>query len=240
MRTSRPYILQGFMLTAIAVLILMSSVSHATQEKDWHFNGTVIEACSCPMFCSCYFNTEPALNHTEHGAEHFCRFTMAYKINAGHHGDTRLAGVKFWLAGDLGASWKHGKTEWAVITFQPGTTDAQKSGVVTVLRHIFPVEWKSFEIGEDAPIEWTATKDRAEAKLAGGAKAHVILNRWQGMNGETGVFKNIAYFAAPRNNGFKMMPNEIETWKVGERAFTYRGTTGFMVTVDMRSDDVAM
>ena len=59
------------------------------------------------------------------------------------------------------------------------------------------------------------------------------------MDGEAGVLSNVAYFAAPRNSGFKMMPNEIETWKVGDNAFEFSGTTGFMITVDMSSDDVA-
>ena len=59
------------------------------------------------------------------------------------------------------------------------------------------------------------------------------------MGGETGVLENIAYFGAARNNGFKMMPNEIETWKVGDKAFKFNGTTGFMITVDMTSADVS-
>ena len=59
------------------------------------------------------------------------------------------------------------------------------------------------------------------------------------MQGKAGVLENIAYFAAPRNSGFKMMPNEIETWKVGDKAFKFSGTTGFMITVDMKSADVA-
>lgn len=240
MQNYRMSILIGSVLVALAVLTVASPVSFATADKDWHFNGTVIEACSCPMFCPCYFNTKPALNHTEHGAEHFCRFSMAYKINTGHHGSTDLAGVKFWVAGDLGANWKDGATEWAVVTFQPGTSDAQKTGVTIILSHMFPVQWKSFEVAPDAEIEWSATGDRAEAKLAGGAHAHIILNKWQGLEGATGVLTNIAYFAVPRNNGFKMMPNEIETWKVGDKAFTYKGTTGFMVTVDMTSGDLAM
>ena len=164
---------------------------------------------------------------------------MAYKVNKGHHGDTDLSGVKFWVAGDLGDSWEDGTTEWAIVTFAKGTTDAQKAGVATALGHIFPVKWNSFEVAEDAEIEWAASDERAEAKLAGGDNAHIILNKWQGMGGETGVLSNIAYFAAPRNNGFKMMPNEIETWKVGDRAFEFSGTTGFMVTVDMSSADLA-
>lgn len=240
MKNYKAYILTRTALIVCAVFGVALPVTFAAGDKDWHFNGTVIEACSCPMFCPCYFNTEPALRHTEHGPEHFCRFSMAYKVNKGHHGSTDLAGVKFWVAGDLGASWKKGNTEWAVVTFQPGTTEAQKAGVATALRHIFPVKWKSFEVAEDAEIEWTATEERAEAKLAGGANAHIILNKWQGMGGEAGMFTNIAYFGAPRNSGFKMMPNAIEAWRVGDKAFEFKGTTGFMTTVDMQSDDLAM
>lgn len=238
MQIYKSYITNRVAMMALAVILMASPALSTAKDIDWHFNGTVIEACSCPMFCPCYFNTEPALNHTEHGAEHFCKFNMAYKVNKGHYGDTDLAGVKFWIAGDLGASWKKGNTEWAIITFQSGTTEAQKAGVATALRHIFPVKWKTFEVAEDAEIEWKATEYRAEAKLAGGAKAHMILNKWQGMERKTGVLQNIAYFGAPRNNGFKMMPNEIETWKVGEKAFEFKGTTGFMVTVDMKSSDL--
>jgi hypothetical protein len=230
--------LAGGVVVAVVGLLVVAPMVLAGDAADWHFNGTVIEACSCKMFCPCYFNTSPAGTH-EHGSEHFCKFNMAYKVNEGHHGDTDLAGVKFWVAGDLGDSWEDGTTEWAIVTFASGTTDAQKAGVATALGGIFPVTWKSFEVAADAEIEWAASGDRAEAKLAGGENAHIILNKWSGMDGETGVLENIAYFAAPRNNGFKMMPNEVETWKVGDKAFEFRGTTGFMVTVDMSSADLA-
>lgn len=227
-------------LAVVTVVLMAATVSFADQKKDWHFNGTVIEACSCPMFCQCYFNTEPAIHKTAKGAEHFCKFNMAYKINKGYYGDTDLAGVKFWVAGDLGHSWKSGHTEWAVITFQPGTTEEQKAGVATALSHIFPVKWGAFKVAEDADIQWAATEDRAEAKLANGKMAHIVLKKWQGMEGRTGILENIAYFGAARNNGFKMMPNEIETWKVGDQAFKFKGTTGFMITVDMKSSDLKM
>ena len=111
--------------------------------------------------------------------------------------------------------------------------------VAVALKKKFPVEWESFEVAEDAEIEWGVEGDRSEAKLAGGEKAHIILNKHPGLDGETGVLQNIAYFGAPRNSGFEMRPNEIETWKVGDKAFEHRGTTGFMVTVDMSSEDVA-
>ena len=56
---------------------------------DWAMNATIIEACSCPMFCQCYFGTQPAAHaegghdaHAGHqhgeGGEHYCKFNNAY------------------------------------------------------------------------------------------------------------------------------------------------------------------
>src|SRR5574342_128996 len=67
-------------------------------SPDWAMNATVIEACSCPMFCQCYFNAEPANHagpgHEGHrgasGATHFCRANNAYRINKGHYGTVSL------------------------------------------------------------------------------------------------------------------------------------------------------
>src|SRR5262245_27304690 len=55
-------------------------------QAEWAVNATAIEACSCPMFCQCYFNTKPAAHataaeHSHHGGTHFCRANLAYKIN---------------------------------------------------------------------------------------------------------------------------------------------------------------
>ena len=36
-----------------------------------------------------------------------------------------------------------------------------------------------------------------------------------------------------------MMPNEIETYREGDKAFEFKGTNGFMLTFDMNSKDVA-
>src|SRR5256885_4650034 len=66
---------------------------------DWSMNATIIEACSCPMFCQCYFDTKPAAHsahegHEHHHAdataataggaegagEHFCKMDNAYRV----------------------------------------------------------------------------------------------------------------------------------------------------------------
>src|SRR4051812_9723062 len=53
------------------------SAAQAAENQSWAIKADYIEACSCHLFCSCYFNTEPE------GAHH-CEFNNAIKISQGH------------------------------------------------------------------------------------------------------------------------------------------------------------
>src|SRR5689334_18112068 len=107
-------------IAALATVLLFLSAARSappppTTQPSWSMNATIIEACSCPMFCQCYFDTKPAghakdahAGHEGHeghqhgeGAEveHYCKFNNAYKVNHGNYGDTKLDGAKFWMAG---------------------------------------------------------------------------------------------------------------------------------------------
>jgi hypothetical protein len=35
-----------------------------------------------------------------------------------------------------------------------------------------------------------------------------------------------------------MMPNEVEAYRIGDKAFEYKGTNGFMITLDINDKDV--
>ncbi|RPI74174.1 MAG: hypothetical protein EHM47_04355, partial [Ignavibacteriales bacterium] len=58
-----------FLLYIIFLLISTVTISQEQPELKWSFNASLIEACSCPMFCQCYFNPEPAAHsgHSSHG-----------------------------------------------------------------------------------------------------------------------------------------------------------------------------
>lgn len=88
-------------------------------------------------------------------------------------------------------------------------------------------------------MEWKADPMRAEARLDGGKVAEVILKRSDSaMSDGPVVIKNLKYWGVPRNEGFIMMPNEVEAYRGGEKPFEYKGTNGFMITIDMASKDV--
>jgi hypothetical protein len=215
----------------------------------WSMNATIIEACSCPMFCQCYFSTKPAAHamsgehadHAGHGAEHFCRANNVFKVNKGMYGKTKLDGAKFWAAMDLGDDFSDGTMKWAVITFDPSVTKEQREGIAAVLAHLYPVKWEQpLQIADDLPIEWTHTGDRAVAKLDGGKAGEVVLNGAAVNRDKQApvVITNLKYWGAPRHTGFVLMPNEVEAYRLGPNAFEFKGTNGFMITFDIGSKDV--
>jgi hypothetical protein len=104
--------------------------------------------------------------------------------------------------------------------------------------HLFPVKWNSFTTAEANIDKWEYDNDSAVATIDGGKIAEVRLKRFPGMTNDPVVIKNLKYWGAPRNDGFVLMPNEVEAYRVGPKAFEYKGTNGFMITVDINSKDV--
>jgi hypothetical protein len=211
----------------------------AAAGPEWAANITVIEACSCPMFCQCYFNPKPAAHggHAGHEAQHFCRANNAYKVNRGHFGATSLDGAKFWLAGDLGDDFSDGEMEWGVLYLDKALTPAQRDAVQAIVGQLFPVKWKSLTTAEASIDKWEFSKDGAHALLDSGRMGEVKLKAFPGMGGGPVIIKNLPYWGAPRNDGFVMMPNEVEAYRVGPKAFEFKGTNGFMLTIDASSND---
>src|SRR5437764_12841603 len=98
------------LFVSFVVLFLFAATDQKEPAPKWSMNASIVEACSCPMFCQCYFNTSPAAGEGHAGhAEHYCRFNNAFHVNKGHYGDTSLDGAKFWVAGDLGGDFSKGQ-----------------------------------------------------------------------------------------------------------------------------------
>lgn len=236
-------ILVGVPLIVGATAFCLFAQETGSATPAWSFDATIIEACTCTMFCPCYFGTVPAPHGMDHssGADHgYCQFNMGYKVNKGKWGKVKLDGAKFWIAGDLGDDFGDGETEWAEVTFDPGVTKEQREAITTIVPNIYPVKWKSFTLGADAPVEWSATTARAHAKLDGGRGGEVLLvHNPTAMSPSPTVIDNLTYFAAPRNDGFVLMPNEVQAYRRGAHTFETKGTNGFMITLNINSKDVA-
>ena len=85
-------------------------------------------------------------------------------------------------------------------------------------------------------------KDSAEAKLDDGKAAEVVLKRPAGNDRRADRDPEPKYWGMPRNDGFILMPNEVEATRQvpqGQKPFEFKGTNGFMITFDISSKDVA-
>ncbi len=230
-----------FLFAAIAALSIAAAVTAADQKKEaapageWSMDATVIEACSCPMFCQCYFGGgEPAGHHDMNNMgteQHYCRFNNVFRVNHGVYKGVKLDGAKFWVGGDLGGDFTKGQMDWAMVVFDKSVTPQQREGIATIAGHIYPVKWNSFTTGE-GNIEWTADKSGAHASLDGGQGGEVKLeNPAFGEHGQTPVIRGLKYWGVDHNDGFVLMPNSVETFKMGDKPFEFKGTNGFMITV---------
>jgi hypothetical protein len=246
MSTKRVALLLAAMVLALVAWAVAGT--GAGEAPEWAINVNTIEACSCPMFCQCYFNAAPA-GHVGHGAHgghgeggqaHFCRFNNAYRINRGHSGSTSLDGAKFWIAGDLGGDFSQGQMDWAVLHFDKALSPQQREAIGKIAGHMFPVKWNSLTTAEADIDTWQFDGNTAVARMDGGRTAEVRLRRFQGMTDAPVVVHNLRYWGVPRNDGFVMMPNEVEAYRVGPKAFEFKGTNGFMINLDMTSNDVAV
>ncbi len=60
--------MRKFVLACAALALVGSSSARVvSQDQAWALNATVIEACTCPMFCQCYFDSKPAGHHHHDG-----------------------------------------------------------------------------------------------------------------------------------------------------------------------------
>jgi hypothetical protein len=206
-----------------------------TPAADWSMNASVIQACTCPVLCQAVVDREALGDEgTYLDPPHYCRFNSAFRVNYGHSGSVKLDGAKFWISGDFGSDPSKGRADWAILTFDRATSQAQRDALGEIIPRLMPAKWQTLTVAE-GDIQWTPGREVAWATLDGGETAEIRLKRFQGITNEPVVIRNLRYFGATRNDGFMLMPNVIETLRKGEKAFESRGTGGFTVTVDIDS-----
>jgi hypothetical protein len=128
------------LLALAASLIYFTSYAQEKSSKsDFDMTASYIEACSCDMFCPCYFNTH-STNHMGMGEdmdEHYCRANLVLKVDKGHYKDTKLDGAKVWIGSDLGSDWSTGKDSWLVVNFDPSVSKEQQAALGDILPQLY-------------------------------------------------------------------------------------------------------
>jgi hypothetical protein len=199
----------------------MGGVASAA-DNTWSVKADYIEACSCHLFCSCYFNTGP-----EGG--HHCEFNNAVKIAKGHVGDTNVDGAKFWLSGDLGGDFSGGEMKGAVVTFDPSVTPKQQEAIKFLVGKIYPVKWRKVEV-DKSPITWEMNGMNAHAKLGNG-QGEVTLTGVKDASGKQSVLQNVAYWGAQKNDGFYLAKG-THHYKGHGYDYSHKDKNGFMIHIE--------
>ena len=212
------------MRIGLLVLAVTATLLSAPNKPAWQMSADYVEACSCHLFCPCYFN-----KHAEHP---YCEFNMAVKVREGYSGKTDLAGAKYWITGDLGDEWgTAGKAPWVVVSFDPATTEAQRSALAPMILKTYGLEWGDVKT-QVAPIEITSSGDIAEAKLGGGSMAYMKLKREPGADGKGVVLHNVSYFGAQKNGGFEMYKSIEHRADVMGHKFSYSDRNAFLISIE--------
>ncbi len=200
----------------------------AAAKPDFDITASYIEACSCDMFCPCYFNA----HSTHHGNEHFCRANLVMKVDHGHYKSVKLDGAKVWIATDLGSDWSTGKDSWAILNYDPSVTAEQKAAMNDIIAQLYPFQWQKFDVDTQG-FTWTVDEKNgvAHAKMDNG-KAEVVLEKGKGDDpGREIVMQNLKYWKAQSNDGFRMWKSKQEDFDGKGHKFSYEGTNGFLITI---------
>jgi Protein of unknown function (DUF1326) len=222
-----------FLVLAAGLIYFTSYAEEKSPKSDFEMTASYIEACSCDMFCPCYFNTRSTNHMDEHHMDaHFCRANLVLKVDKGHYKETKLDGAKVWIATDLGSDWSTGKDSWMVVNFDPSVSKEQRAAMVDILGQLYPIPWQKKGM-DTAAFSWDVdTKTGvAHAKMESG-KGEVVLERVDGNKpGHEVVLENLKYWGAQSNDGFRMWKTKHEAFEGDGHKFAYDGTNGFLITI---------
>jgi hypothetical protein len=233
MRRLPRVLLLSLLALAASLIYFTTSAQEKSSKPEFDMTASYIEACSCDMFCPCYFNTHSTNHMDEHQMDaHFCRANLVLKVDKGYYKDTKLDGAKVWIATDLGSDWSTGKDSWLVVNFDPSVSKEQQAALADILGQLYPIPWQKKGV-DTAAFSWNVDTKAgvAHAKMDSG-KAEVLLERVKGDNpSQEVVVNNLKYWGAQSNDGFRMWKSQHEAFEGDGHKFSYNGTNGFLITI---------
>lgn len=211
-------------IVATLVLAVLAAGAQAQEkEPSWRFNAEYIEACSCSLFCACYFNATPDKD--------FCNFNNAIRVKKGNYGNVKLDGMKIWMSGNLGANFADGDLDSVILTFEPSASQEQVDAATKVIAKVYPLKIKQMAT-DRAPIAWEM-RDGGKTGYAklGDGQGEVVLTRVDGPNGSPVVINNLKYWGAESNKGFKLYKSKHH-YKGHGHDYNFEDANGFTIEID--------
>lgn len=78
-------------LVALTATVLLGARSPAPASEHWEISGTLTEACTCAVPCTCNFGEGPSPHH-------YCYSVFSLAIEKGHYGAVQLGGMHLAVA----------------------------------------------------------------------------------------------------------------------------------------------
>lgn len=218
-------------LLAVLALAGAAAAHHTGHEHDpppkWSIHATIIEAVSGPWPCS----------HQRMSTGAPCRYDRAVIIERGELGDVLLTGTKFWMAGERTAGAPSGVHDWGIIAFDPSVGLDQQTALLTIMRAMYPLDWLAFTVAAPQSIEWSENATGASARLAEGSVAELMLAKSDAAVTPPSA-EGPRYGAVVRVSRLVEMTTQLLAYREGPQAFDLDNGSGFVLTIDLASDDV--
>jgi hypothetical protein len=202
-------------------------VTAAAQEPQWYLKAHIDEACSCKLFCPCYFNPSPDGDR--------CNFNNVFSVERGNYGDVKLDGMKVWLSGNLNGQLAKG-FDGVVLAFEPSATKQQVDGFAAVITKMYGLPIAKVDMSDRTSITVTHEPGKHVA-TRGDDKGHLVLMLPgpSTMDKKTPpVIRNLQYFGANRNSGFVLYKG-THRFKGQGYDYSYKDRNGFTIDVEAGS-----
>src|SRR6516165_411354 len=127
-----------FIISLGLLVVAGAGNSSLPPANAFEITASYIEACSCDMFCPCYFNDHSTahMDPASHEHKHFCRANLVFKVDKGHYKEVKLDGAKVWVSSDLGSDWCTGKASGAVTSYHQRDTATQKTALDNIVAQL--------------------------------------------------------------------------------------------------------
>jgi hypothetical protein len=207
-------------------LVLAGISSPQAQEPRWYLKAHIDEACSCPLFCPCYFNPSPAGDR--------CNFNNVFTVERGYYGDTVLDGMHVWISGNLKGDLAKG-FDGVILAFEPGATEAQVKGFAAIATKLYPLPMDKVVTTDRTQITILHTPQKHVASRADGAgRVELTLPVESSQDGKNvPEIRNLKYWGA-QNSGFKLYRG-THYYKGHGYDYSYKQRNGFTIDVEIGS-----
>lgn len=176
-------------LSAAALFLLPLALSArdtaaVSASQHWEISGTLAEACTCAVPCTCNFGQGPSPHH-------YCHFVLSLQIDKGHYGNVKLDTLRLATAE---------AQEGRVAYIDERATPAQAQSLRAIARRIFG-ERLAGKI-ETAKITQESSERAIRVQIAGkgGFDANILMSR----DGKSPIIvENNASFNVPKTTKSK-------------------------------------